>query len=118
MELFRPRVVMLPSKMGKVNYWKMLFELVPELSRSVSGVPVKSKRFPFCKSFILTDPDTETKAGVTLYQHSFVYGPFGFYENPIRRVSPQIKPSDPVLILLDDDDIEKAKVLLFILTFL
>ena len=110
MELFRPRVVMLPSKFKKVNYWNILYDLVPELSRTQMGVPVKSKRFPFCKSFILTDANLDSRTGILLYKESFVYGPFGFYENPIRRVTPQIKPQDPVLILLDSDNIEKAKV--------
>lgn len=48
-----------------------------------------------------------------LFKSAFVYGPFGFYENPLRRVSMNIKPDDPALILLDNEDVNKAKPIVY-----
>lgn len=113
MELFRPRIVMLPTKYQKTDYWNMLYDLVPELDKSLMKAPVKSKRFPFCKNFILTDANIDPRRGTYLYKDAFVYGPFGYYENPLRRVSNYVKPEDGALILIDNDDINKAKPVVY-----
>lgn len=113
MELFRPRLVMLPTRYGKTDYWSMLYELVPELDKAQQKCPVKSKRFPFCKNFILTDANIDPRRGTYLYKDAFVYGPFGYYENPLRRVAMHVKPEDAALILIDNDDINKAKPVVY-----
>jgi fatty-acyl-CoA synthase len=113
MELFRPRLVMLPTNYQKVDYWSMLYDLIPELDKAQQKAPVKSKRFPYCKNFILTDFDIEPRRGTYLYKDAFVYGPFGYYENPLRRAAMHIKPDDAALILLDEEDVNKAKPVVY-----
>ena len=98
---------------GKTNYWNMLYELIPELDKAQLNCPVKSKRYPFCKQIILTDFDYEPNEhkGTFKYKDTFVYGPFGYYENPLRRIALTINEHDPALIILEGDDIKKATVI-------
>jgi fatty-acyl-CoA synthase len=107
-ELFRPRVLMLPTKLGKTNYLNMLYEVIPEFEKGAFSVPVKSKRYPFLKQILLTDERLAPQEGTVRFKDILVYGPFGYYENPLRRLAMTIDKDTPALILLDGTDPNKA----------
>jgi fatty-acyl-CoA synthase len=107
-ELFRPRVLMLPLKIGKVNYLNILRETIPEFEKGLFSVPVRSKRFPFLKQILLTDPKEDPQEGTLRFKDILVYGPFGYYENPLRRLALNIDKETPAIVLMDGNDPNKA----------
>jgi len=112
-ELFRPRVLMMPTKVGKTNYLNMLHEVVPEFQKGAFTIPVKSKRFPFLKQILLTDEKVAPQEGTQKFKDILVYGPFGYYENPLRRLALSIDKETPALILLDGTDPNKSTPYVF-----
>jgi acyl-CoA synthetase (AMP-forming)/AMP-acid ligase II len=114
MELFRPKILMLQAFRENVDYWKMLkYDLIPELQHAERGRRLKPKNFPYCRHIIFTERDMPPKDGTNLFKECFVYGPFGFYEDPLRRVSFHFNADDPALILLDNPDVNKAKAVAY-----
>jgi len=107
-ELVRPRVVVSATKIGSKNYYKMIREVVPELSLSELHLPFKSKKFPFCKQILFTDIKEKPKEGTYQLKDVLVYGPFGYYETPLRRIAMDLEPNNPSLILFNDKNPEKA----------
>lgn len=102
MDLFRPRMIMIPTLLGKTNYYEMMrYELVPELQIAQPGLPIRPKRFPYLLHIFLTDRGLERRVGTPLYQDGFLYGPFGFYETPLIRVNYFFDHKSPALALLD-----------------
>lgn len=108
MELVRPRVLVSSTKIGNRNYYKMIREVVPELSLSELHLPFKSKKFPFCKQILFTDIKEKPKEGTYQLKDVLVYGPFGYYESPLRRIAMDLEPSNPSLILFNDKNPDKA----------
>jgi fatty-acyl-CoA synthase len=86
----------------------MLYEVIPEFEKGAFSVPVKSKRFPFLKQILLTDERLAPQEGTVRFKDILVYGPFGYYENPLRRLAMNIDKDTPALILLDGTDPNKA----------
>jgi len=74
---------------------------------------VKSKKYPFLKQIILTDADMLPERGTVLFRDVSVYGPFGYYETPLRRIALNLSPDDPVLVLQDRDNINLSKNVVF-----
>jgi fatty-acyl-CoA synthase len=74
---------------------------------------VKSKKYPFLKQILFTDPDIKAKVGVVLYKDILLYGPYGYYESPLRRIAMNLKADDPVLVIQDNENILKAKSIAF-----
>eukprot|EP01027_Heterolobosea_sp_BB2_P009411 GEZU01013877.1.p1 GENE.GEZU01013877.1~~GEZU01013877.1.p1 ORF type:complete len:489 (+),score=152.94 GEZU01013877.1:50-1516(+) len=110
MQLFRPRLVMMPSKFGKIDYNKMLHDMMPEMKRAIDGSPIKAKRYPFLKRILYTDVNLETDTpGASRFSDVLLYGPFGYYENPLRRIALTLTPDTPAMILLNNKDVNKAK---------
>ncbi|EFC47093.1 hypothetical protein NAEGRDRAFT_78952 [Naegleria gruberi] len=108
MELVRPRVLVSSTKIGNRNYYKMIREVVPELSLSELHLPFKSKKFPFCKQILFTDIKEKPKEGTYQLKDVLVYGPFGYYESPLRRIAMELEPNNPSLILFNDKNPDKA----------
>jgi fatty-acyl-CoA synthase len=48
-----------------------------------------------------------------LFKDISVYGPFGYYESPLRRIAMNLTPDDPVLVLQDRDNINLSKNVVF-----
>ncbi|KAG2388503.1 hypothetical protein C9374_000667 [Naegleria lovaniensis] len=107
-ELVRPRVVVSATKIGTKNYYKMIREVVPELSLSELHLPFKSKKFPFCKQILFTDMKEKPKEGTYQLKDYLVYGPFGYYETPLRRIAMELDSTNPGLILFNDKNPDKA----------
>ncbi|KAL9652571.1 hypothetical protein ABK040_000139 [Willaertia magna] len=107
-ELLRPRVIITSTKIGNRNYFKMIKEVVPELSLSDLHLPFKSKKFPYCKQILFTDNREKPKDGTYQLRDVLVYGPFGYYETPLRRIAMQLEPTNPGLVLFNDKNPEKA----------
>ncbi len=104
---------MMPTKLGKTNYVNMLHEVIPEFTKGGFSVPVKSKRFPFLKQILLTDEKVAPQEGTQKFKDILVYGPFGYYENPLRRLALSIDKETPALILLDGTDANKSTPYVF-----
>ena len=110
LQLFRPRALMMPTKIGKVDYYRMIREMMPEMRLSDEGQPIKAKKYPFLKRVMLTDVLLDQNLpGSTRFRDMMLYGPFGYYENPLRRVAMTLTPDAPSMILLNGKDINKAK---------
>jgi fatty-acyl-CoA synthase len=62
---------------------------------------------------MFTEPDIKLKQGAVLYKDALLYGPFGYYESPLRRVALNLSPNDPVLVLQDHENLTKAKSVAF-----
>jgi fatty-acyl-CoA synthase len=118
MELFRPRIVVAPQKLGKVDYYKMLYnEIFPELKQRDSVgdyvLPFKSKAFPYCRQVLLTSFTGERGTPTYQFKDVFCYGPFGYYENPLRRIAMTLTPEDPALITFNGSDVNKATPIVY-----
>jgi hypothetical protein len=86
----------LPTKIGKLDYVKMIQESFPELASVPHNmqnnhipVPFKTKRFPFLKQVLFTGDRymDSVHSSTNVLQSCLLYGPFGYYENPLRRVA-------------------------------
>lgn len=118
LELFKPRIIVTPLKYQNTDMYKLLKKVFPDLQhREDSGEtfsPIKSKKHPYCRHILLLENDmADQKSGTHLFLDALVYGPFGYYENPLRRIAMRMTPDDPVLILLNDKDIQTARPMAF-----
>uniref|UniRef100_A0A7S1PG71 AMP-dependent synthetase/ligase domain-containing protein n=1 Tax=Percolomonas cosmopolitus TaxID=63605 RepID=A0A7S1PG71_9EUKA len=106
--LIRPRVLMTPSKYDNVDYLRIFKHIVPEIKRlGQYNLPFRSRRFPFLKQIIVTDPfikKMKLGAGLHKFIQMVLYGPTGFYESPLRRLALHINSDYPALILADGTD--------------
>lgn len=113
MQLFRPRIVLMPNKVDKMDHIDMIKEIWPHFGKAQEGVPVRSNKYPFCKRIIITERKGRPMMGKYRFDEILLYGPFGYYENPLRRIALQLTPDDPALILLNGKDVNKAKPVVF-----
>lgn len=121
MEYFRPRIVIAPTKAGKTDYVKMFkTEIFPELTRRESlgdyTLPFKSKYFPFCKQVLFSNyaASEGTKPGALTLKEVLLYGPFGYYENPLRRIAMDLSVDDGSLIVMNGGaEIGKNKAIVY-----
>jgi len=114
LDLFRPSMLVLPSKQGKTDYYHMVLEAFPDVVTQqrpedlMYVQPIKSKRFPFLKQVFFTDRTVEPIPGTYLIQDAHVYGPFGYYESPLRRIALKLTTNNPMAITLESS-LDKGK---------
>lgn len=108
LNLIRPRVLMTPSKYDNVDYLRIFKHIVPEIKRlGHLNMPFRSRRFPFLKQIIVTDPfikKLKLGAGIHKFIQLLLYGPTGYYESPLRRLALHINSDYPSLIIADGTD--------------
>ncbi|KAL0481411.1 acyl-CoA synthetase [Acrasis kona] len=114
LDLFRPNMLVMPSKASKVDYYRLVLEAFPELNTQdypeeiMYVQPIKTKRFPFLKQIFFTDRVSEPIPGTYHIQDAHVYGPFGYYESPLRRIALKINVNNPAFITLESS-LDKGK---------
>jgi fatty-acyl-CoA synthase len=112
LDLFRPRFLILPAKVGKIDYSKIVQETLPELADMATmqtAVPFKSRRFPFLKYIFFTcDSFMEPMPGTSIFEDAQLFGPFGYYEGPLRRIAFKLSPNTPAAIVVEGG-IDKGK---------
>lgn len=87
MDLFRPRMIMIPTLLGKTNYYEMMrYELVPELQIGMLFFQLHTNLFiPTKYTIIIISFNTQTLLKILLYTYiqthlytfkNFVFTPF------------------------------------------
>eukprot|EP00761_Pharyngomonas_kirbyi_P011441 gb/GECH01011466.1/.p1 GENE.gb/GECH01011466.1/~~gb/GECH01011466.1/.p1 ORF type:complete len:492 (+),score=98.72 gb/GECH01011466.1/:1-1476(+) len=109
MQLYRPTVLLMPFKIEKMNYLELIKEIWPHFGKMYQGVPVRSNRYPFCKRVIITERKGRPMDGQYRFDEFLCYGPFGYYEHPLRRLALNITPDHPAMVLGNNKDVHKAK---------
>mmetsp|Transcript_9548 Transcript_9548/g.14108 ORF Transcript_9548/g.14108 Transcript_9548/m.14108 type:complete len:480 (-) Transcript_9548:13-1452(-) len=105
-QLYRFRMLTAPIKLNNIRYiYRMLPDMIPELNLAQDGeYSFRSARYPFLKQILMSDPGVPVDAfkhGVSPIHNVLLYGPFGYYENPLRRISMHVSPDLPALVLPD-----------------
>ena len=104
---FQPRAIVcrefveIAGKKGepkRKSVHELIYQSIPELDQVVGDLHLVSSKFPCVKAVIVTDgnmnlPGTRTVRGTT------TWGPFNYYESPLRRIASFMTPDTACIIL-------------------
>ncbi|KAJ9458568.1 hypothetical protein DIPPA_02911 [Diplonema papillatum] len=103
---YQPKAIVLrefaevPSKNGskRKSMFEILHQAIPELDQVVGNLYLRSPKYPSVKLVVVTDANWALP-GAMLMRNMLAWGPYNYYENPLRRISTLLTADTPSLIL-------------------
>eukprot|EP01060_Flectonema_neradi_P026685 TRINITY_DN358_c12_g1_i1.p1 TRINITY_DN358_c12_g1~~TRINITY_DN358_c12_g1_i1.p1 ORF type:complete len:498 (+),score=95.80 TRINITY_DN358_c12_g1_i1:70-1494(+) len=80
---------------------ELIYQSIPEMDQVVGDLHLTSTKFPSVRAVIVTDGNMNLP-GTRTVRNTTTWGPFNYYESPLRRIASFMTPDTPCIILPGD----------------